>query len=259
MNVLESFALDGRVAVVTGGAGLYGRQIVEELAEAGAQVFTASRGLAALEEFASELRDRGLQVEARQLDLASEASILALRDGIVAQEGRVDILINNAVLRPMLSHDAPKEQWEQSMQVNATGLFLISRAFGQVMAEAGRGSIVNIGSIQGMIGPDDWLYEEVSWSGFIPDYFFHKGGMLNLTRYMAAVLGPKGVRVNTLSPGGFFNNQDEGFLSRYERRTFLDRMADGTDLKGAVVFLVSDASAYVTGANLVVDGGYTAK
>ena len=259
MNVLESFALDGRVAVVTGGAGLYGRQIVEALAEAGAHVFAASRGLAALEELAAELRGRGLQVEARQLDLASEESILALCDDVLGQAGRVDILVNNAVLRPMRSHDAPKEQWEQSMQVNATGLFLISRAFGQAMAEAGQGSIVNIGSIQGMIGPDDWLYEEVPWTGFIPDYFFHKGGMLNLTRYMAGVLGPQGVRVNTLSPGGFFNNQGEGFVSRYERRTFLDRMADETDLKGAVVFLASDASAYVTGANLVVDGGYTAK
>jgi NAD(P)-dependent dehydrogenase (short-subunit alcohol dehydrogenase family) len=177
----------------------------------------------------------------------------------MAQMGRVDVLVNNAVLRPMRSHDAPKEQWEVSMQVNATGLFLISRALGQVMAEAKRGSIINIGSIQGMVGPDDWLYEEVPWTGLIPDYFFHKGGMINLTRYMAAVLGPHGVRVNTLSPGGFFNNQDEGFVWRYERRTFLGRMADGTDLKGAVVFLASDASAYVTGANLVVDGGYTAK
>jgi NAD(P)-dependent dehydrogenase (short-subunit alcohol dehydrogenase family) len=159
----------------------------------------------------------------------------------------------------MLSHDAPKEQWEQSMRVNATGLFLITRAFGEVMAEAGQGSIVNIGSIQGMIGPDDWLYEDVPWTGFVPDYFFHKAGMINFSRYMAAHLGPKGVRVNTLSPGGFFNNQGEGFVWRYERRTFLGRMANEADLKGAVVFLASDASAYVTGANLVVDGGYTAK
>jgi NAD(P)-dependent dehydrogenase (short-subunit alcohol dehydrogenase family) len=259
MNVLESFSLEGRVAVVTGGAGLYGRQIVEALAEAGAHVVAASRGLPALEELALALRGRELQVEARQLDLASEESILALRDDVMDRMGRVDVLVNNAVLRPMRSHDAPKEQWERSMQVNATGLFLISRAFGHVMAEAGRGSMINIGSIQGMIGPDDWLYEEVAWTGFIPDYFFHKGGMLNLTRYMAALLGPKGVRVNTLSPGGFFNNQGEAFVSRYEARTFLGRMADETDLKGAVVFLASDASAYVTGANLVVDGGYTAK
>ena len=259
MNVLQTFSLEGRVALVTGGAGLYGRQIVEALAEAGARVFTASRNLDALTQLASTLRERGLQVDALRLDLASEESILQVRDTILDRAGRVDILVNNAVLRPMSGHDAPREEWEQSMQVNATGLFLITRAFGEVMAQAGRGSIINIGSIQGMVGPDDWLYEEVPWSGFVPDYFFHKGGMINLTRYMAAYLGPQGVRVNIISPGGFFANQEQGFLWRYERRTFLGRMANDTDLKGAVVFLASDASAYVTGANLVVDGGYTAK
>ena len=125
-------------------------------------------------------------------------------------------------------------------------------------ADAGAGSIVNIGSIQAMVGPDFWLYEEVDW-GCPPDYFFHKGGMLNFTRYVAARYGPSGVRCNTISPGGYFNEQDEGFLWRYESRTFLGHMAGDEALKGAVVFLASDASAYVTGANLVVDAGYTAK
>lgn len=259
MNVLQSFSLDGRVAVVTGGAGLYGRQIVEGLAEAGAYVFMASRNLEALTQVAAGFCAQGLHVDALQLDLASEPSILALRDEVMARAGRVDVLVNNAVLRPMRSNDDPAERWEQSMKVNATGLFLITRAFGQVMAEAGRGSIINVSSIQGMIGPDEWLYEEVPWDGFVPDYFFHKGGMINFTRYVAAFLGAKGVRVNTVSPGGFFNDQDQGFVWRYERRTFLGRMANETDLKGAVVFLASDASAYVTGANLVIDGGYTAK
>jgi NAD(P)-dependent dehydrogenase (short-subunit alcohol dehydrogenase family) len=259
MNVLDSFSLDGRVAVVTGGAGLYGRQIVEGLAEAGAHVFIASRNLEALERVASDLGKRGWQVEALQLDLSSEASILKLRDEIMVRTGRVDVLVNNAVLRPMRSTDAPVAHWEQSMKVNATGLFLITRTFGDVMAQAKRGSIINISSIQGMIGPDDWLYEEVPWDGFVPDYFFHKGGMINFTRYMAAFLGPKGVRVNAISPGGLFSHQEQGFLWRYERRTFLGRMANDTDLKGAIVFLASDASAYVTGANLVVDGGYMAK
>ncbi len=259
MNVLQSFALTGRVAVVTGGAGLYGRQIVEGLAEAGARVFTASRNLAAQEKLAAHFSERGLQVKALPLDLAQEASILALRDQVLKLAGRVDVLVNNAVLRPMHGEDDPVERWEASMRVNATGLFLITRAFGKAMAAAGRGSIINICSIQGMVGPDDWLYEEVPWDGFVPDYFFHKGGMLNFTRYMAASLGPKGVRVNTISPGGLFNDQDPAFVRRYERRTFLGRMANDTDLKGAVVFLASDASAYVTGINLVVDGGYTAK
>ena len=259
MDVMKSFSLEGQVAVVTGGAGLFGRQVVEALAEAGARVYTASRNKEALDKLAAEFQARDLDVHALELDLASEASILVLRDEVLARDGRVDVLVNNAVLRPMTGHDAPAEQWEQSMQVNATGLFLITRAFGDTMAKAGRGSIVNIGSIQGMIGPDAWLYEAVPWSGFVPDYFFHKGGMINFTHYMASYLGPKGVRVNIISPGGFFNNQDPEFLWRYERRTFLNRMADETDLKGAVVFLASAASAYMTGANLVVDGGYTAK
>ena len=259
MGVLESFSLDGRVAVVTGGAGLYGRQIVEALAEAGGHVFIASRNLEALRRVAFDLGARGAEVTALGLDLASESSILELRDEVLARAGRVDVLVNNAVLRPMRGNNDPVERWEQSMEVNATGLFSITRAFGEAMAEAGRGSIVNISSIQGMVGPDDWLYEEVPWDGFVPDYFFHKGGMINFTRYMAAFLGAKGVRVNTICPGGLFNHQDEAFVRRYERRTSLGRMANDTDLKGAVVFLASDASAYVTGANLVVDGGYTAK
>jgi NAD(P)-dependent dehydrogenase (short-subunit alcohol dehydrogenase family) len=134
----------------------------------------------------------------------------------------------------------------------------MTRAFGMHMAGNRRGSIVNIGSIKGMVGPDLTLYEGLDW-GVPPDYFFHKGGMLQLTRYAAALLGPRGVRVNLLSPGGFYDGQDPRFVERYNARTFLGRMANESDLKGAIVFLASDASAYITGANLPVDAGYTAK
>ena len=126
------------------------------------------------------------------------------------------------------------------------------------MAAHGGGSIINIGSIQGMVGPDLTLYEGIDWSA-PPDYFFHKGGLLQLTRYAAAKLGPRQVRVNCISPGGFFADQDAKFVQRYNARTFLNRMASATDLKGVIVFLASDASAYITGANIPVDGGYTAK
>jgi NAD(P)-dependent dehydrogenase (short-subunit alcohol dehydrogenase family) len=145
------------------------------------------------------------------------------------------------------------------MAVNATGLMLMHRAFGTGMAEQGRGSIVNIGSIQGMIGPSYELYVGTQMGDMPPDYFFHKGGMLNLTRFYAALYGPRQVRVNCVSPGGFFNNQPEPFLSRYSEHTMLGRMADDTDLGGSIIFLLSDASRYVTGVNLPVDGGYTAK
>ena len=258
MSVLEMFSLRGKVAVVSGGAGLYGRQIAEALAEAGARTFIASRDIAKLEHEAAALRERGLSVEAMGLDQGEESSIEALAKSIIERAGTVDVLVNNAVLRPMKGWDDPAENFELSMRVNATGVFLMTRAFGRHLTKCGRGSIINIGSIQGLVGPDLSLYQEVGWDT-PPDYFFHKGGMLQLTRFAAAKLGPRGVRVNCVIPGGFYNEQDERFVKRYCERTFLGRMANERDLKGAIVFLASDASEYVTGSSLVVDGGYTAK
>ena len=252
------FDLTGRVAVVTGGAGLFGRQIVEALAEAGATVVVTSRKLDSLAKPCTAWRERGLTVHAAQLDQSSEASILALHNNVLTEHGKLDVLVNNAVLRPMGDWTSDAANFAQSMAVNATGLFIITRAFGEHMAQRGSGSIINIGSIQGMVAADYTLYEGLNW-GSPPDYFFHKGGMINFTRYVAARLGPKGVRCNTISPGGFFTNQDPRFVERYNQRTFFNRMADDTDLKGAVIYLASDASRYVTGINLPVDGGYTAK
>jgi len=257
-HIRELFDLAGRVAVVTGGAGLYGRQIVEALAEAGARTFMASRDVAKLRAQADKFQAAGLAVTPLELDQGCEESIQRLLAAVVDQASGVDILVNNAVLRPMRDWTSPAADFATSMAVNATGLFIITREFGQHMAQRGRGSIINIGSIQGEVGPDFTLYQDLDW-GIPPDYFVHKGGMLQLTRFAAAKLGPQGVRVNCLVPGGFFNHQDPRFLTRYCERTFLGRMADESDLKGAIVFLASDASAYVTGASLAVDGGYTAK
>ncbi len=253
----SAFSLHGRVIVLTGAAGLYGRGLAAEVARAGATLVLASRRLAAVEAVAADLRAEGFPVEARHLDQADEASVLALRDGVLAAHQRVNGLINNAVARPMRRPDAPIADWEASMKTNATGLFSITRAFGEVMAAAGGGSIVNVGSIQGMVGPDFTLYEGLPMDA-LPDYFFHKAGMVNLTRYFAAKLGPRGVRVNCVSPGGLLSGQAPEFVARYERATFLRRMANTTDLGGPIVFLLSDAAAYVTGANLPIDGGYTA-
>lgn len=257
-NVRELFDLSGRVAVVTGAAGLYGRQIAEALAEAGAHTIMASRNLPKLELEAAGLRTRGLHASALEVDQRSEESIQRLLARAMELAGRVDILVNNAVLRPMHDWSSPAADFALSMEVNATGLFVITRAFGQHMAEHAGGSIINVGSIQGEMGPDFTLYEGLDW-GIPPDYFFHKGGMLQLTRFAASKLGPRGVRVNCIVPGGFFNNQDPRFVERYCARTFLGRMANEHDLKGAIVFLASDAAAYVTAATLAIDGGYTAK
>jgi NAD(P)-dependent dehydrogenase (short-subunit alcohol dehydrogenase family) len=259
MSILDEFSLKDKVVVLTGGGGLYGRTLTGALAESGAKLVIASRNLSRLRELANAQTQRGYSVTCATLDQGDKKSVLALRDTTLHQFGRVDGLVNNSVLRPMKSLDAPVSEWEESLRVNATGVFLMTRAFGQVMLDNGGGSIVNIGSMQGMVGPSLDLYEGTGMGVPPPDYFFHKGGMINLTRYFASVFGPKGVRVNCLSPGGFYNQQPEPFLSRYNRRTMLGRMAEETDLGGAVVFLLSDASRYITGVNLPVDGGYTAK
>lgn len=252
-----TFSLAGQIVVLTGGAGIYGRGLAAQLAATGATLILASRNVEALEKVGTEERALGRTVHARSLDLTAESSILQLRDSVRAEFGRIDGLINNAVSRPMKTADAPLADWEASMQANATGLFAITRAFAETMAARGSGSIVNIGSIQGVVGPDYSLYEGLNMHA-IPDYFFHKAGMVNLTRFFAARYGPRGVRVNCLSPGGFFTGQHPTFVERYNKATFLGRMADENDLAGPVIFLLSAAARYVTGVNLPVDGGYTA-
>jgi len=259
MSIIDRFRLDGKVAIITGGAGLYGRQLVECLAEAGAKVFTASRNLEALEKLAEKHRSNGLDVEAMQLDQSDEASVLKLRDDIMEKTGHIEILVNNAVARPMKNgFQSDSSTFAESMCVNATGLFMITRAIGDVMTDGG--SIINIGSIQGMVGTDPTLYVGTTMSGWAPDYFFHKGGMINFTRFCASYYGSRGIRCNCLAPGGFWTeNMPESFVQRYSDRTFLGRLANETDLQGVLVFLASDASMYITGTNIPVDGGYTAK
>ncbi len=253
------FSLKDHTILLTGAAGLFGRGIASALAGTGATLIIASRNADNIQLVADEETARGHHVFAEILDQGNELSVLSLRSRIEERHGCIHGLVNNSVLRPMKGANGTVAQWEESMRVNATGVMLMHRVFGKSMADAGRGSIVNIGSIQGVIGPSYELYEGTTMGDLPPDYFFHKGGMLNLTRFYAALYGPHAVRVNYLSPGGFYNNQPESFVKRFSEHTMLNRMADDRDLGGAVVFLLSDASRYITGANLPVDGGYTAK
>jgi NAD(P)-dependent dehydrogenase (short-subunit alcohol dehydrogenase family) len=261
MGILNRFSLGRKVALVTGATGIAGRQMARALAEAGAACIMASRNRAALEAYRDELSGEGLPVYAEAFDQANESSILGLRDRIVESHGRIDILVNNAVARPMKGgFGDDSDRFAESMQINATGLFLITRAMGDVMAAQQRGSIINIASIQGMAGTDPELYQGTDMHGWYPDYYFHKGGMINFTRFVASYYGRSGVRCNCISPGGIeTDNQPPAFKERYAARTFLGRLVNDTDLMGAIVFFASDASAYVTGTNLPVDGGYTAK
>lgn len=258
MNVRKLFDLSGTTALVTGGSGMYGFPLAEALAEAGAHVIIASRNLDSCERAADTLRAAGHAASADQYDQAHEGSILALRDRLLSRFQAIDALINNSVSRPMRRYENPLENWRESMDVNATGLFAISRAFLDPMMQRGAGSIVNIGSIQSIVAPDFGNYEGTSMST-PPDYHFHKHGLIGLTRYMAAMGGPSNVRVNAISPGGFETTEtNAAFREKYCRRVFLRRMAQHDDIKGAVVFLASAASAYITGQNLILDGGYTA-
>lgn len=257
--MLEQFDLKGKIILLTGGAGLYGRGLASDLAASNATLIIASRNISALRKAADEEQAIGRHVEVETLEQADEASVLRLRDRIIDRYGRLDGLVNNAVARPMTQPHDPLSTWEESLRVNATGVFLMHRHFGGLMAAAKSGSIVNIGSIQGMVGPARNLYENTEIPLGAPDYFFHKGGLINLTRYFASLLGPDNVRVNCLSPGGFFNNQPTAFVAAYSAQTMLGRMGDSRDLGGAVVFLLSEAARYVTGTNLPVDGGYTAR
>jgi NAD(P)-dependent dehydrogenase (short-subunit alcohol dehydrogenase family) len=259
MTILDTFSLRGKVALLTGGAGLYGRQIARALAEAGATTYIASRDMASLETVAKELRGEGHDVRAMPLDQGEEASILALHDMIKADSGRLDILVNNAVARPLKNgYFSDASAIDESMRINGTGLILLTRVMGEIMAEGG--SIINIGSIMGLVGLEPLNYRDTDMDGWNPDYFFHKGGMSNLTRFLASYHGSRGIRVNCLHPGGYQTpDQPEAFVKNYSERTCLGRLANDTDLMGSIVFLASGASRYITGANIPVDGGYTAK
>jgi NAD(P)-dependent dehydrogenase (short-subunit alcohol dehydrogenase family) len=257
VNVRELFDLTNRTALVTGGAGIYGSPICEALAEAGAHVIIASRNQAQCQSRAEGLLQRGLKACAEHYDQSNETSVLELRDRVLQGFGSLDILVNNSVGRSMRSYQDPLEAWHRSMEVNATGLFAISRAFIDPMMERGRGTVINIGSIQGVVAPDfsNYAGREMTTP---PDYHFHKHGLIGLTKYLASWAGPRGIRVNAISPGGFrTEDHREPFVSQYCRRVLLKRMAEYEDIKGVVVFLASEASRYITGQNIILDGGYT--
>jgi NAD(P)-dependent dehydrogenase (short-subunit alcohol dehydrogenase family) len=257
MPTLDLFRLDGKLALVTGGAGLYGTPITRALAEAGARVIIASRDRARCEARASDLRADGLDCRAEQLDQGDPESIRALRDRIEAEDGPLDILVNNAVQRTPPHYDeATPDQWAEALRVNITGVHYCTLYFSEGMRKLGRGAIVNVASIYGVVAPKFSVYEGLDFSS-PPSYAFEKGGLIAYTRYCASLFAPDGVRVNCVSPGGYYSGQSETFVERYDARVPLGRMAGDEDILGPVVFLASEASRYVTGINLLVDGGLT--
>jgi NAD(P)-dependent dehydrogenase (short-subunit alcohol dehydrogenase family) len=269
MSVMDKFRLDGRVAVITGGCGLLGRQHAEAIAGAGGIPVLLDIARANPVKIAAEI---GFPCHGVVADITDLEALTALKDQLVRYHGRIDILINNAANNPkMESADSknfsrveffPMDTWHADLAVGLTGAFLCSRVFGAEMAAAGRGVIVNVSSDLGLISPDQRLY---SVPGLPPEaqpvkpvtYSVVKSGLIGLTRYLATYWADAGVRVNAISPGGVFTNQPEDFVARLSQLIPLGRMARIDEYQAAILFLCSDASSYMTGSNLIVDGGRT--
>lgn len=259
----ELFSLSGKVAVVTGGTGLFGGPISTALAKSGATVCIASRDVENCRVFAQSLTDIGLKASGWALDLASEQSIQEFVAGVHLKFGKIDILVNNAVSRQGFNDldNMDVGEWESAQRVNSTGLMLITKSVIKGMQKSNSGNIINIGSIQGVVGPNFPVYGETGMTSPV-NYTYDKWGMVGFTKWLATYYGKYNIRANCISPGGYGPGVDkmqgkEEFIDNYKRLTPLGRFATDADIQGPVVFLASEASAYITGHNLLVDGGWT--
>jgi NAD(P)-dependent dehydrogenase (short-subunit alcohol dehydrogenase family) len=297
MNELSKlFDLNGKTAIVTGGAGLLGKEFCRTLALAGANVMVADISAppqypaSAAQQAASEIANQAVgadrdpplaadrdpplaRLEPVYCDVTDPQSVQHMVEHTLKRFGRLDILVNSAALDPKFDQsslrqqgghtnafeDYPLQAWNQALEVNLTGAFLCCQAAARVMLEQESGVIINLSSIYGLAAPDQRLYHrEGQPPQYKPVYYsVTKAGIIGLTSYLAAYFAGKNIRVNTLTPGGVYNNHDEDFVQAYSAKAILGRMADKADMNGALLFLASDASAYMTGANLVVDGGWT--
>lgn len=265
------FDLTGRVAVITGGAGLLGEQHARAIAMAGGiPVLVDIQQQQASEKAAMLSREYGVPAIGCAADITRQPEIEALRAEILARFGRLDILINNAANNPKMEagtevnfsrlENFPLAQWEADIAVGLTGAFLCSKVFGTYMAGHGGGVIVNVASDLALIAPDQRIYRQPGAPEQMQPvkpvtYSVVKSGLVGLTRYLASYWADKNVRVNAISPGGVYNGQPEDFVARLTNLIPLGRMATISEYQGAIVFLCSDASSYMTGSNLVVDGG----
>ncbi len=277
-SVIQKFDLTGRVAIVTGGPGLLGKEFCRTLAEAGASVVVADINADGVNSTTSTLIDAGYHCLGVATDVTQPESVDNLVDETLATFGRLDVLVNSAALDPkfdpqalaeMARHgalsgafeDFPLDSWKAALDVNLTGMFLCCQAAVKPMLTQGRkGSIINICSTYGLVAPDQRIYQRAGQqTSYKPVYYsVTKAGVLGLTRYLSAYYAGSEIRVNSLTPGGIYNDHDDEFLNAYSARTIMGRMARKDEMNAAMLFLASDASSYMTGSNLVVDGGWTA-
>jgi len=277
-SVIDKFNLTDRVAIVTGGPGLLGKEFCQTLAEAGATVVVADINADGVSALTTTLIKTGYHAMGVATDITQPASVNALVEETLMTYGRLDILVNSAALDPKFDpqalaemaklgtvsgsfEDYPLDSWKTALDVNLTGMFLCCQAAVKPMlAQGKKGSIINICSTYGLVAPDQRIYQrEGKQTSYKPVYYsVTKAGVLGLTRYLATYYAGTEIRVNALTPGGIYNDHDEVFLNAYSARTVMGRMASKDEMNGALLFLASDASSYMTGSNLIVDGGWTA-
>jgi NAD(P)-dependent dehydrogenase (short-subunit alcohol dehydrogenase family) len=274
MTIQEKFDLTGRVAVVTGGVGLLGAEFCKTLAEAGAAVVVVDLNASASQDAADSLIKSGFKALAVPTDITKPDAVNALVEKTLSAFGQLDILVNSAALDPKFDPDAvskgitpgafedyPLDLWNSALSVNLTGMFLMTQACVKPMiAQDKKGSIINICSTYGLNGPDQRIYiKDGKRVAFKPVYYtVTKAGVMGFTKYLAAYYAGTEIRVNALTPGGVYNKHEDYFVTNYSAKTILGRMAKKDEMNGALLFLASDASSYMTGSNVVVDGGWTA-
>ena len=274
MTIQQKFDLTGRVAIVTGGAGLLGSEFCRTLAEAGASVAVLDLNASSSKATADTLAKSGYQALGVSADITKPDSVITAVEKVLSTFGQLDILVNSAALDPKFDGDAvkkgmapgsfedyPLDQWNAALNVNLTGMFLMTQACVKPMiAQGKKGSIINICSTYGLNGPDQRIYiKDGERVAFKPAYYtVTKAGVMGFTKYLAAYYAGTEIRVNALTPGGIFNDHEEYFEKNYSAKTILGRMAKKDEMNGALLFLASDASSYMTGNNVVVDGGWTA-
>tara|TARA_B100000886_G_scaffold340543_1_gene311051 strand:+ start:11593 stop:12411 length:819 start_codon:yes stop_codon:yes gene_type:complete len=262
------FDLQDKIILVTGGTGLLGKTYCQELAHQGAKVIMADLKQTNPKVIAAKLsQTKSLKIFGMELDLSFENEIIDLFKKINIEFGKIDVVINNAaatgehLMREgqvfTSFEDSKLAIWEKNLKVNLTGVYLVSREAGKLMLNCGGGSIINISSTYGVVGPDHRIYKDMPFNS-LASYAAAKAGVHGLTRWLATYWGEKGIRVNTIVPGGVENNHDPEFVKSYSERTPLRRMAKPKDMVGMVLYLCSDLSSYSTGQQYFVDGGWTA-
>ena len=260
-TVLEMLDMTGRSAIVTGGGTHLGRAMASALAEMGASVYIASRRAELCEETAVELRGAGMDVTAAGCDVTDEAQVDALVDRVMSDRGRLDVMVANAggAFTDSYSPDASIDEFRRTVDLNLTGTYICAQSAARHMIPAESGSIVTLGSIHGFLTSDKRMYDGLpTFRRSGPPYQAAKGGIINLTRGLAAELGEYGITVNCISPGQIPRaSTDEGHVGRSRNAIPLQRTGTNQDIKGAIALLASPAGAWITGHNLVVDGGWS--